>query len=755
MKTTRNVLYSFDQYTVDTDERRLWRNKELISLTPKAFDTLLVLIINKGKIVDKDFLLNEVWQDTFVEESTVAQNISTIRKALGTSTDGGQFIETIPRRGYRFLVDVREIIGDEEIILVERRMRTQISTEQVNYSDEAMMPSDAGAENPSQTASSARGWASRFKKINIRFVLTAIFGLALLAAAGLGVRYLLRPARLASFKFLQPEISNLTSDGNTYLVEVSPDGKFLAMVEKRGDLYSLLLRQTDNSTTIQVVPPKKQQYLGVTFSPDGKQLYYATYDRENPLQPRSFGKLYKVSSLGGQIQEMVEDIDSPITISPDGRRFAFVRHSSKEKESAVITTDFDSREEKKITSRKVSESFSSSGLSWSPDGKTIAAVVYKDNQEMDVIGIDVSSGEQRVLGSEKWQWMAFPNWLADGSGVIVSALNSRSGSQTDEIWLISFPEGATRKIAGGIRGVLGLSITADSQSLVAVKSELLSSFWVGPANDLKQAVKIRQSLPDYNINLPGISWSPDGKIVYGAALNGNSDIWMMDADGSHNRQLTNDEAADSMPVISADGADVFFISNRSGQRNIWRMKTDGSGQKQLTDEQNVSSPSLSADGKNIFYAAPDAAGQLYVLRRVSIDGGESAQLNSWLTLMPQASPDGKWIACYSIKKTAEASQSKKLALTILSTETFQIAKQFDGITQNTLSPIVWSDDQTFNYTTNEGSGSRLWQQSLDKGTPQPILETADEQIFRLAWSPKDRKLVYEKGNPINDIILIK
>src|SRR5437868_7484466 len=129
MKAVRNVLYNFDLFTVDVAEGRLWRGREMVALTPKAFDTLLVLLAHRGNVVNKDTLLDEVWKDTFVEESTLAQNISTLRKALGTLPGGGQFIETVPRRGYRFTADVKEIIGEDEIIVVRRRVRTQISTE--------------------------------------------------------------------------------------------------------------------------------------------------------------------------------------------------------------------------------------------------------------------------------------------------------------------------------------------------------------------------------------------------------------------------------------------------------------------------------------------------------------------------------------------------------------------------------------------------------------------------------------------------
>ena len=115
-------LYLFEDFTLDISRKCLWRTGSLVSLTPKALETLLVLVKYRERVVEKDTLLNEVWADTFVEEATLAQNISTLRRVLGTRPDK-TFIETIPRRGYRFVMEVREIAAPaeaEETALAER-----------------------------------------------------------------------------------------------------------------------------------------------------------------------------------------------------------------------------------------------------------------------------------------------------------------------------------------------------------------------------------------------------------------------------------------------------------------------------------------------------------------------------------------------------------------------------------------------------------------------------------------------------------
>ena len=755
MKNQKNISYSFDPYLVEVAQRRVWREKELVSITPKAFDTLIVLLENKGKIVEKDVLLNEVWKDTFVEESTLAQNISTLRKTLGTTNDNNQFIETVSRHGYRFVADVKEIVGNEEIIVVERHVRTQISAEHEIYSDEIIVKPEVKSESAARSATLSKSFIAVIKRNKLRFTVLATICCLGLAAVGIGAFYFLKSKPLVSTQFKQVEVSKLTSNGNITLVSVSPDGKYLALVEKREENYALMLRQIDNSTTIEIVPPKNQQFVGVTFSADAKQIYYVTYNHQED-QSNIMGKLYKISTLGGQVQQLIEDIDSPITISPDKRQFAFIRNYLDEKQSALIISSFDSKEEKKLTTRKIREFFLPNGLSWSPDGKMIAATANKDGTEADLITVNAANGEQHSLTSEKWQWLGYPNWLADGSGIIVAAFSGSSNNQTDEIWQISYPDGAARKIGGDISGIFGLGFTSDSKSIVAVKSDRFSSFWTSSNGDFEHANRITQGLNDYNITAPGISWTPDGKIIYGATLNANLDIWMMDADGSHKRQITTDGAADSMPVVSADGQDVFFISNRSGQRNLWRMKIDGGEQKQLTDETGVFSPSLAENGRYVIYTSIDNSTLQPFLHKIPVDGGQSVQLTKLSTVLPKVSPNGKLIACYYPKIAANEEFNKNLRLTILSAENGTLIKQFPDVLQNSLFPVVWSDNITLNYLTRVGVGSKIWRQSLDQNSPPKLFfDSPAETIFRFAFSPDGQNLVYEKGMAINDIVLVK
>src|SRR5258706_16044034 len=112
-------LHEFGLFRLDAKERLLLHDGEIVPLTPKTFDMLLALVENSGHLLEKNELMQRLWPDSFVEEGSLAQNVSLLRKALGES-DGQKFIETVPRRGYRFIASVRGVQDDVEVIVREQ-----------------------------------------------------------------------------------------------------------------------------------------------------------------------------------------------------------------------------------------------------------------------------------------------------------------------------------------------------------------------------------------------------------------------------------------------------------------------------------------------------------------------------------------------------------------------------------------------------------------------------------------------------------
>lgn len=123
-------LYEFGPFRLDPERPCLWRNGELVSLTPKAVETLLVLVQQNGRLVEREQLMSAIWPDTFVEDGNLNFNVSVLRKALGTDEAGEQYIQTVPKHGYRFSAEVREVAEEIPALIVERHTRARTVVEE-------------------------------------------------------------------------------------------------------------------------------------------------------------------------------------------------------------------------------------------------------------------------------------------------------------------------------------------------------------------------------------------------------------------------------------------------------------------------------------------------------------------------------------------------------------------------------------------------------------------------------------------------
>src|ERR1700749_115638 len=179
MRSQLRNMYEFGEFRLDAAECVLLRRGVPVPLTLKAFETLFVLVSRNGLLVEKDELLKEVWPNRFVEEATLAQNIFPLRKALGQERCGTQFIETVPRRGYRFVANVRTLPAVETEIIVKQRTSSHILIEE-EYGDE----SDSTDAHRSPVFSVARTASSKYR-IRLSRVTFLVVALACFTAAGL------------------------------------------------------------------------------------------------------------------------------------------------------------------------------------------------------------------------------------------------------------------------------------------------------------------------------------------------------------------------------------------------------------------------------------------------------------------------------------------------------------------------------------------------------------------------------------------
>ncbi|HEX8556643.1 MAG TPA: winged helix-turn-helix domain-containing protein [Pyrinomonadaceae bacterium] len=743
MSTKTLLAFKFGDFYLDVDGRCLTFRGQPVPLTPKAFQTLVVLLRNHGRVVEKECFLNEVWPDTFVEETTLAQNIRTLRKALGRFEQGEEFIITVPRRGYQFVGDVQEVVGVEEVIALETHAPAHHVTEPREIHDPSETSSDKVTGNLRRPLPENR--ASLRNAVFVSLLAISSFTVGYFASVGFeGGR------SSAESLFRKFRVDTIVADADIRNSTISPDGKYLALVQVKNGVQSLFLRRNENGDCVEVVPRINGTFIGAVFSPDSEQIYYSVNENPGPNKP-AVSTLYRVSVLGGASREILRDIDSPAAVSPDGSVLAFIRRNRESKETALVLTDIEGGGGRSLAVRKPESGFTDGGVSWSPDGKLLSATVFRteNNQASAQVAVfDAATGEQRIVSHEEWISAGQTIWLKDGSGILVVAYGAKSPALNDELWVVPYPEGEARFVANGVNGRYGISLNVESNSLVAVKSSKFACFLTAPVNNLKKNTHVLTTISD-ECPLPfGADWTNDGLIVYSATDEGNANIFTISEDGGERKQLTSDASAEISPKLSADGRFLTFMSNRAGQMDVWRSDANGTNTVRLTTSGNVRDSIISPDGGAVFYLVQDSESNVETLWRVSISGENPVKLTDRATRSPRISPDGKTLACYISNP-----ETNTMALALLSAETGEVLKYPATPPNDDIPFLDWSKDgESLFVVLQRGNPFSLWKLPLNGAQPEQLREWPNDAIFRLAISRDGERVFYEVGNQLNSVV---
>jgi Tol biopolymer transport system component len=428
---------------------------------------------------------------------------------------------------------------------------------------------------------------------------------------------------------------------------------------------------------------------------------------------------------------------------------AFVRGQPQKGEVLLMLANADGSAEQTFLKYKLSQ-FNTTvwpAPSWSPDGETIAfahRTPEGDGKGTNVVTVRVKDGVEKQITSRGWILMGTLAWLTDGSGLIITAADAES-APSRQIWYVSYPGGEARRVTNDTNNYLGVHLTADSSALVAVQSEQTSNIWTAPEGDATRATQITSSR---NEGLTGVAWTPDGRIVYTAGLRGRANLFLMNADGSGQKNLTNDAGSSSGPSVTPDGRQIVFSSSRAGTSNIWIMDVDGGNPRKLTSGNRDINPNCSPDGQWVFYTSTETDNQR--LTKVPIHGGNPIQLTDYPSARPLVSPDGKQIACGYVN---EEERSPRWRLAILKADGGPPMKTFDVISFD--SAFQWSTDgRAVLYNKTSNGVTNIWSQPVDGGPPKQLTDFKSDLIFRFDWSRAGRPLIIARGNISSDVVLI-
>jgi Tol biopolymer transport system component/DNA-binding winged helix-turn-helix (wHTH) protein len=782
----KKQLYRFDGFTVDAARRLLLRNGQPVPVSPKAFDLLIVMVEAPGKVITKQELMERVWPDQFVEEGNLTVHMSALRKALGERKDEPRFIVTLPGRGYKFVAGVADT---DDSVVIEQHTLSRVVIEQeegdepgeetrkvlrfdpqTNTQREArVQPRSTGslvlarkheAENapevktaalpsPVETVREVRQPLPRATRQRYLFgVVAAAVILVIIAVAGYW--YAVRsgakqnPNSTARAQQMGPsrqmKVTRVTNNARVKSAAVSPDGKYAAYI--LGDAVagdSVHLTEPGTRSDVRVLAPEGSTLSAIMFAPDGKSLYFHR-------QRRNETGYYKMPVLGGALENILPGVQGSMTMSPDGKRVAFLRAYPERRQTALIIANAeDGGGEQELASLSYPRNFTSEGLAWSPDGEAIAIALEPDERQQFCVlaTVKVADGTITPMSTREWGVIGNLAWLNDGSGLVMIAGDDEMLDAT-QVWLVSYPGGEPRRITNDIlRYGADISLSSSSNELIVVATQLSTNIWVSPFAEPGQAKQITFGAEGRFDGLYGLGWVPDGRIAYGAYIGYQQTIWIMNEDGSDQKQLTPGRKwiSDSAIRVTPDGRYILFHSDRSGSSEIWRIDVDGGSPTQITTGGTKYQPGVSADAKWVVYRSwEDGRGLLW---KAPIDGGTPVRLTDKPGAWPIVSPDGRFIACGSEGK-----------LIVIPFDGGAPVKRFDMPPTATLycSGAIWSPDGSAVLYRDTIQG--IWRQPLSGGNPEKIPGLRSETVFHFAISPDGQNLAITYGTETSDAVLI-
>ncbi|PWT80512.1 MAG: hypothetical protein C5B44_05275 [Acidobacteria bacterium] len=636
--------------------------------------------------------------------------------------------------------DLRDLKKHEDDIRqrIERpassNLKSGVRTRESTTEEQADVTGDVAA-GPTSSESSV---FSRVKRRSRAIIgLTAI--VSVLAAIAFGwYRFIGQKNQIAQnptrpvVPFQTMKIARLTSTGKVTDAAISPDGKYVVQVVDEGGQESLWMKHVATSSNVQINPPADVKYLGLTFSPGGDYLYYNAWDKKSPFS------LYQMPVLGGASRKLVVDIDSVVTFSPDGKQFAYVRGLPTQSLVSLFVSNVDGTGERKVATRGIPTGPSMGEPAWSPDGKVIVWPAPRSDSNgtfTTLVEVRLADGFENPISSQHWAWVGHLSWLPDGSGLVFNA-RERVASPS-QIWHVSYPDGEVHRVTNDLNDYLGVSLTSNSSALVTVESEQVSNIWIAPNDDAKRAIQITNTKFD---GVEGLSWTHDGKIVYTTRAGGNQDLWMVNADGSGQKQLTADAGNNGRPSVSYDGRYIVFVSDRTGTNHIWRSEIDGSNPVQLTNGNGEISPLCSPTSPWVAYELWSRKPGLW---KVPIDGGDSVQIIDKPSGGVAISPDSKWIASADFEPRA----IKTAIYPVEGGEPQKILDIFEFY-------VRWTPDGRALAYVDRNHPSNVSSQTVDTGAKRQLTDFNGDLIFRFDWSRDGKQLALARGSLTHDVVLI-
>lgn len=549
-----------------------------------------------------------------------------------------------------------------------------------------------------------------------------VLALAGFLAIGAGSYYLYSHPRP---RFSSVEVLTPVKRGNVEMAAISPDGQTLVYAWDLDNQHTLTVRDLASGAERTLVQGVYSRYYGLTFSRDGRSLYFAGQ------QAGQISSLYRSSLLGGNAVRILEGIDSPVSFSPGEKKIAFVREAA---ESQLLVANADGTGQKNLLSRKLPEYLDYPA--WSPDGKVIvASSVSRDGARL--VRVDPDSGAESPVGNQMWSFLRFPVWL-DHNHLAVSLRVSRA---SERLFVISYPDAKAEAINLPPDRFFTLSASMDGRSLAGVVVGGTSSIWTGDGSGEPREIISAVA------GTRGIGWNGNGRLLIGT-----EGISAVKPDGTDLTAVLKDLPYSHFAVCGTNR--LAYTRYDAPNAGLWQVVlpdgvSSGGVSKLLAAYSNPGKPHCSPDGAWVVYS-----GRWTPAYQISSNGGAEQTLIQDSVWSPAVSRDNRWIAAYRSRGESTAQAPQEIA----------IYPRSGGAAVKTLplrpggfdwTVLRWSpDNQALGYIEKRGGVANLWLQPVDGGPPRQLTQFRGGRVIDFDWAP-DGQLAVEFGTVVRDVFLIR
>ena len=362
--------FEFADFRLYPHERLLIKDETRVPLTPRILDLLIVLVERKGELVSKEALLNLVWTDSFVEEGNISRAVSTLRRNLGAQSNGGDFIETVPKLGYRFIAPVK--LAEETL--------------------------------PIKDAAPVSNWRPSNLLLGV--------GLIAITASAIVFYVATRPAVPVTIRGLTNLTNNIAEDEYP---NWSPDGKKVVFTSNRDGAGDVYVMNADGGGVMRLTNTTAKE-ISAVWSPDGSRIVFDS-ERDGNRE------LYVMNSDGSDQTRLTFNPTAdagPVSFSPEGKRIAYARSVSDQGRGAysfdIYTMNVDGSDQRQLT---VDPDFDAEPI-WSPDGTRILFISDRDG-DLEIYAINPDGSREEKLSTSNSRHEGAFAFTADGKQVFCVA----------------------------------------------------------------------------------------------------------------------------------------------------------------------------------------------------------------------------------------------------------------------------------------------------------------------------------------------